>query len=215
MNKIIIKFTIFMLMMGVSTPSMSNLVLNGDFSAGNSGFNSDYTFVTTNTTAGEYGIGIDPNLWASVFDSFGDHTTGTGNMMFVNGASIANQVVWTQNVSVTPNTLYDFSGWVSSLLSYPNPAVLQLFVNGSQVGANITASTVGGVWEQFSGQWDSGTSSLASLAIYDINLAFAPNDFALDDLSFTVVPIPAAGWLFASGVAGLAVLVRRRRKALI
>lgn len=200
--------------MVVSTPSRSSLIANGDFSAGNTGFNTDYTYTLTNSGAGQYGIGIDPDLWASVFDSFGDHTTGTDNMMFVNGATIADQVVWTQTVTVTPNTLYDFSGWVASLLDSSNPAVLQLFVNGTQIGGDITASTTGSVWEQFSTQWNSGSNSSASLAIYDSNLAFSPNDFALDDLSLTAVPVPAAAWLFASGIAGLTGIVRRRKEAL-
>ena len=67
-----------------------SLVANGDFSAGNTGFTSSYTYVTgpgSLVPEGVYTITTDPHLEHPGAVSFGDHTTGTGEMMAVNGAS--------------------------------------------------------------------------------------------------------------------------------
>ena len=67
-----------------------NLLTNGDFEQGNNlGFSSNYTFVTppVTTGAGQYGIGINPQPYNTSFISMGDHTTGTGNMMIVDGTN--------------------------------------------------------------------------------------------------------------------------------
>ena len=201
---------VLIVLLSASTSSMADLIVNGDFNNGNTGFTSGYTFASTNTGSSQYFIGTDPVLWNFRFDSFGDHTTGTGNMMMVNGSTIANRVVWSETVTVAQNTPYQFSGWVSSLLTYPNPARLQLFANDSQIGSDISASTTGGVWEPFSAQWNSGGSTSVTLEIFDTNLAITPNDFGLDDLSFTAIPIPAAVLLFASGLLGLVGVARRK-----
>src|SRR5687768_7173776 len=82
-----------------------NLVTNGNFEAGNTGFGSDYTFDVTPFGQAEYTVDDDPNDGHSSFTSFGDHTSGTGLMMVVNGSDDAGDRVWFQNgISVAPNT---------------------------------------------------------------------------------------------------------------
>ncbi len=79
--------------------SGSGLIVNGDFEAGNSGFTSDYTYSPGNLNpAGRYAVLTDPNSAHGQATSFGDHTTGYGLMMAVNGANLANQIVWSQTV---------------------------------------------------------------------------------------------------------------------
>jgi hypothetical protein len=97
--------------MMVATPALgngfTNLIFNGDFEAGNTGFTSEYTYVVgTGPTALQppsvYSIGLDPSLYHSAWTSFGDHTTGTGNMMIVNGTSngTPGALVWGQTVEL-------------------------------------------------------------------------------------------------------------------
>ena len=161
----------------------SNLIVNGDFSAGNTGFTSAYMYNTVNQKAGEYFIGLDPTLWKNDFAACKDHTNGQGNMMLINGANQANVNVWKQTVTVQPNTNYNFSAWVEGLY-FQNPAQLQFSINGILIGNTFTASSTSCLWKQFATSWNSGSNTTAIISIVNLNTAFAGNDFALDDIFF-------------------------------
>lgn len=100
-------------MMGVfpatAVAAGANLVANGDFESGNSGFLTDYGFVTTHMwDPGTYGIGDDPVDYHQYWTSFGPES---GNlMMVVNGSSTeaghdpvnaANMLVWGTDGNIT------------------------------------------------------------------------------------------------------------------
>ena len=76
----------------------------------------------------------------------------------------------------------------------PSPAELHFTINGVQIGSDITLSDQDGQWSQFSASWNSGTSSVATITLVDLNTVAIGNDFALDDVSFSgpaVVPEPS------------------------
>ena len=59
--------------------SAPNLVTNGNFEAGNSGFTSDYAYSpASNNDEGQYTVRSNPFPWNGLFISGGDHTTGSG-----------------------------------------------------------------------------------------------------------------------------------------
>jgi len=64
-----------------------NLIVNGDFELGNQDFTSDYTVATDLTPEGTYAVGTSPTTFHSGFSNCTDHTSGTGNMMVVNGST--------------------------------------------------------------------------------------------------------------------------------
>jgi hypothetical protein len=173
----------------------TNVVTNGDFSAGDTGFTSNYTDVTTNTPNGSqlypeatYAVGKNPQAYHNMFTSFGDHTTGTGNMLIVNGASVANQAVWAENVMVTPNTNYVFSIWATSA-SPTYPAILQFSINNTSLGTlSLTQSLPDGTWQYFTATWNSGNlSGSYPISLVNQNTASGGNDFAIDDIVFAPV----------------------------
>ncbi len=166
----------------------TNVITNGDFSLGNTGFSSQYNFANPNTTEGEYFVGANPQAWNASLSPCPDHTNGSGNMMLVNGAPIADVNVWTQTVAVTPNTNYAFSTWVQALYP-PNPAQLSFSINGGTLGSLITASLPTCTWNQFYTTWNSGSNTTATIAIVNKNTFVQGNDFALDDISFSPVLI--------------------------
>ena len=178
----------------------ANLVVNGDFSAGNSGFISDYTYVIpVNNTAlwpeGTYSVVTDPNLVHYLWASFGDHTTGTGNMMVVNGAA-SSVSVWqgTLTTALIAGQTYEFSAWVANLFPPPvglgttptAPAQLKFSIGGNQIGTSFTAPGVG-VWSEFNATFVAGS---APIAVLDLNTVPNGNDFVLDDISLVAVPEP-------------------------
>ena len=135
-----------------TTRISANLIVNGDFEAGNTGFTSGYLFDNSlgglatggeGAGAGKYAVVTDPNFSPSSFPHAADHTpTGPGNMMVVNGSGIAAKTVWEQIVAppLTVGTTYEFSVWVMNV--YPdNPANLQFSFGGSVLGTMTPKGT--------------------------------------------------------------------------
>ena len=166
----------------------ANIITNGDFASGNTGFTSEYNFATPNITEGQYYVGANPQAWNASLSNCRDHTTGGGNMMLVNGSPAPNVKVWTTTVTVTPNTNYAFSTWIQALYT-PNPAQLSFSINGKDVGNLITASLPTCTWSQFYTTWNSGNTTTATISIVNKNTQVQGNDFALDDISFAPVLI--------------------------
>ncbi len=164
----------------------NNLIINGDFNAGNTGFTSSYTYANPNTTEGEYFVGTNPQAWNASTSPCPDHTTGNGNMMLVNGAPIPNVKIWGQTIPVNPNTNYAFSTWIQAIYNV-NPAQLQFSINGNDIGTIITASLPTCTWTQFYTTWNSGNNATANISIVNKNTLVQGNDFALDDISFSPV----------------------------
>lgn len=164
----------------------ANLIINGNFSSGNTGFTSQYNYANPNTTEGEYFVGPNPQAWNSSTSPCPDHTSGNGNMMLVNGAPIPNVRVWTETVAITPNTNYVFSTWIQAIYNV-NPAQLQFSINGNDIGTLITASLPVCTWTQFYTTWNSGNNNSATISVVNKNTMVQGNDFALDDISFAPV----------------------------
>jgi gliding motility-associated-like protein len=163
----------------------NNLIVNGDFSQGNTGIISDYNFANPNTTEGQYFVGTNPQAWNPNLTACADHTTGNGNMMLVNGSATDNAKVWSQTIAVLPNINYAFSTWIQDVAGQ-NPATLQFSINGINMGAALQAGSPC-VWQQFYTTWNSGNNTSAVISIVNKNLILSGNDFALDDISFAPV----------------------------
>lgn len=166
----------------------TNLLTNGDFNSGTNGFSSGYTLSSSGQNAGAYFVGSSVVNWNSGMSNCTDQTSGSGNMMLVNGSQQQNVKVWSQTVPVSPNTNYAFSTWLQSLSSI-SPARLQFSVNGQLLDNVFAANANSCVWEQFQTVWNSGASPTATLSIISMNQDFAGNDFALDDLFFGQVAV--------------------------
>jgi gliding motility-associated-like protein len=167
-----------------SISSSQELVLNSNFSSGNTGFSSSYTYYSGSVVnEGQYAINTNARNVHPDFRGT-DHTTGSGNFMIINGAPMANTPVWCQTINVHPNTVYLFSAWVSSMV-ISNPATLQFSINGNNLGTTFNAPPVINIWSQFFISWNSGTDTLANICVVNQNTISFGNDFALDDISFT------------------------------
>ncbi|GAA4103344.1 hypothetical protein [Mucilaginibacter panaciglaebae] len=181
----------------------TSVVTNGDFSAATTnattrGFTSSYTYKSSSSTCnscccgilsleGTYTINTDPHNIHTNFTSMGDHTTGTGQMLIVNGSATANVTVWTQSINVQPNTDYVFSAWATSV-NPQNPAQLQFSIDGVPLGSTINPTSVDGNWQYFTTTWNSGNhSGSLPIALVNQNIATSGNDFAVDDIVFAPV----------------------------
>jgi len=214
-----------------SAANAVNLIPNGDFELGATGFSSDYTnSPASNTDEGQYTVRTDPYPWNPNFVSVGDHTTGTGQMLVVNGAPIADQVVWQSGpIGITSATDYFFEAFVMNVCCNPNyqggnsPPVLTFSIS-LDGGLPIVLNTLSiplvppGVWNGLSTSFNSGTATSAVLYLINANTERAGNDFAVDDVSLSTqsivnsVPEPGTWMMMLLGFGVIAMTLRRGRR---
>ena len=177
-----------------------NLIVNGDFAAGTTGFGSDYTLVSANagvfTLPGDYAIATNPATdFTNQYSSYGDHTSGGGNMLMVDGR--ASGAFWRESVALAPNTTYRFTYYVTGAGPLNLPDV-QVSLNGVAIDAGFQVSGAGGVWQQvtdvFTTGGDGGPYVLSMADLSDIGEG---NDFTIDDIALN----EAACYLRGTGVA--------------
>src|SRR5437773_1380176 len=102
-----------LILVGTSPAFATSLLYNGDFSLGDSGFGTSYTYSHTSCwQEGSFDVVTNPHDCHPSWAEFGDHTTGEGSMLVVNGATISGMRVWSETVEILPNTDYLFSAWV-------------------------------------------------------------------------------------------------------
>jgi len=173
-----------------------NLIDNGDFEKGDVAFESHYTGypyppnpANPSFAQRAYSIVFNGRQFEPQFQPCTDHTTGSGRMMAVDGATAPNIKLWSQKVSVLPNTNYTVQYWLQSI--DPNsPAQLELQMNGAPITGNastssFTASITPCLWQQASYSWNSGTNTTVEVTIIGRNISSFGNDFAIDDISMT------------------------------
>ncbi len=180
----------------VNSITSGNLIVNGDFSSGNTGFTSpDYTYLATIPISNEYTITTDIFLAdPGLTFHFYDHTSPpTGNFLAINGGNpAANTRAWQETVPVTAGTSYQFNAWYAywtydpTGLSNPN-----LYVEITPTGSGTTSIdtfahlTSSLVWMPESYLWTAPVGATgAIIRIIDQNSAYFYNDFCLDDISF-------------------------------
>jgi hypothetical protein len=197
--------------LAVAGQAHSQTVVNGtfddpSFGGGQNGhlgdlayFSSDYIWTPptsgANTDANQYTVANANRPWNDHGSNvYGDHTTGTGKYLIVNGSTVANTLVWQQSISgFNVGSQYTFSGYISDWTGNGNPGgVLNLKTDGTIQGADITTPAIANTWVQFDRGFTATSTSL-TLSLFSTSTAFLGNDFAFDDFSLTsVVPEPSS-----------------------
>ncbi len=169
----------------------SNLFVNSAFedSPPNSGFTSQYVETTeTNLISGSYVITDTPNKgWGAAHLDIGDHTSGTGNMMVIDGSTSANDTLYKQTVVVSSGKSYVFSFWginAHTLSPGTNPANLELVVNNISLG---TYELIEMQWRIKFAFWRATFSGPVEVAIINRQINGLGNDFAIDDVEFGTI----------------------------
>ncbi|MCC6816289.1 MAG: gliding motility-associated C-terminal domain-containing protein [Saprospiraceae bacterium] len=159
----------------------NNLIVNGNFEGGYSGFSTEYVFKILGQGFGPDNVAIatNPQLYNSGFSTCGDHTSGSSNMWLVDGSTQAGKKVWCQTVAVTPGNMYQFELYSMSVFATA-PAILGITVNGNNIGGG----QVGGLcdWALMMACF-TATSGSATICISEQTGVGYGNDFALDDIA--------------------------------
>ncbi|MBT6745715.1 MAG: PKD domain-containing protein [Flavobacteriales bacterium] len=193
-----------------------NLVTNGNFSAGNTGF---YSSLANNCSCAHssYCVGNKPSAkcssatWGN--DIF-DHTIGNalGSYLIVDGENAVSlsSTIWGQsNVPVIAGETYTFSfwavraitGWVGAL----NYQDLSFLIDGTTIASVTTASTNYDDWVKYSTNWVAPSTGLIDIEISQTGSGFigipfpfpGANDFGIDDIEFTACCAVEAEFTYA------------------
>ena len=171
--------------------AVPNVIVNGDFSAGNTGFTNDFTYFTNGTATNitRYSVLnsteviLANNQWACT-----GNTTGTTSDQFLVVDGIGNgPTAWRQTVPTVVGAQYKFCFVANNLVvparDYFDP-IMEVWVNGVRVAGPITLSEIPDVWVPISASWTATTTS-AIIEIQTASPQGVGNDFAIDDIKLS------------------------------
>ncbi len=167
----------------------AQVIANGAFSSGNSGFTTSYApgtgFFCPLCDDGTYAVGTNAIFFHSDFLG-ADHTNPPfGNFMIVNGSDQSGAEVWCQTVAVQPDTEYEMVFWARDVTNNPDPhplAQLAFTIDGVQVGSVHVDE---GGWTSNTVAWNSGVATTIDVCIVNYQNQTGGNDFGIDDISMT------------------------------
>lgn len=200
--------------LAATSANAAELITNGDFSAGNTGFTTTYNYQVDTASQGLYFLDTNAHNQCSCWVDLADHTSGTGKYLQGDGAPTGLDF-FDETVAVVANTDYTLSYWATQLGGGPQ-ATLSAQINGTAVGSSFTPG--GTAWENFTVTFNSGAATSLAFGLRDLATGHSYNDFGVDDISLTgplgvaAVPEPATWALLLSGFAMTGVAVRRRAR---
>ncbi len=183
-----------------------NYVYNGHFEFGGPGvgFNVNgqgYSFITPpylgSTQPGDFAVTSNPYpLNTTFFLPFGDHTSGQGNMLVVDGVTIGGgQSFWQAGnngggvCGLTAGNTYVLSYWLraasSSVTGVGTQADIKANFNNAsniQVLTPTLSPLPAAGWQAYAIQFEA-SNSCVNISLYDDNISVTGNDFAIDDIA--------------------------------
>lgn len=167
----------------VESTSNVNLITNGDFASGNTGFSSEYIYYPPGSVFTDWGVYTVHNRPSDCNGGFSNCNDISGEgLMFISDAALTPGVnFWCQTVPVQPNTTYEFSFWGTSV--HPaSPSVFQVKFDGTPGGGPFGNAASPCVWQRYTTRWNSGGSASVEICLEDLNIDLGGNDFAIDDI---------------------------------
>lgn len=176
----------------------ANLIANGNFSSGPSGFGSGLV-LNTSCGAGFYDVDKNFKLFCPPWDSLPDHTNDIQRKYLIidgadNGVNTKTDL-WTSNVVITTNTAYCFSFWWAS--AYANAdfdfdieAYIRVGTTDYVLGTTkILQNTI--IWTPATYNWNSGTGVFGPQIIHIRQVSGDDHrDFGIDDICFKAEQAP-------------------------
>ncbi len=154
----------------------SNLLVNGDFEHGNTGFTSQYNY-----SEGCFGCGPGNYFVSS------DHGVDNSGCLSVDGAEEYGKIAYEQAVTAVAGRIYRFRYMATTNgTDNSNPSWFEVLVNGTAIGNWDHISTNYPNWTSFEHVFIAPSNSL-TIQIIDRNLEYNGNDFLLDNLELVIV----------------------------
>jgi hypothetical protein len=179
----------------------ANLVINGDFEQGNTGFSSQYTYLVADGTqytgpGNTYGLPKNPRSdFTNGYISFGDHTSGSGYMLLIDGNQGGVGQFWSETLNLQANTGYSFSYWTTSPeVADPHQPVIKAFLGSVALDNGYTIPTTPSntppVWHQMTDTFVTSAAGPYTISLVDTTPESGGNDAVFDDFSLIAGPQP-------------------------
>ena len=162
------------------------LVINGDFKDGDTGFDTDYEpfsgadmgetqYVVTDHTSGRHYL---------VTNDVPDHG-GDGYLLMINSAPNPDVAVWKQRVALQAGASYRMTVWVRHWLpETEDPFDYQVRADDQLVGSMDQEQGLDDTgWTRLKVDWTSVQSGDVLVALFNMDLSARNNDHFLDDIS--------------------------------
>jgi gliding motility-associated-like protein len=167
----------------------ANVVSNGNFSSGNTGFSTGYIFDSIINTAGYYFVGPKPKKWNKLYENcFLDSAFLGDTMMIVDGSTKNDVTVWEAIMNVTPNTNYVFGAFAQSLTA-TDSLVLQVSLNNGEIVNRVRLSHNSCIRKKITTSWFSGSNTSIDIRITNLSTIDSNNNFALDSISLRPISL--------------------------
>lgn len=182
-----------------------NLVVNGNFSAGNTGFASDYTYYTPATSPSiTGGYTVCDSISAYSTNNYWyctDHTTGspTGLFLVCDGSASATAAAWRQTFTIAANRIYNLCFYAKNLVrpnsGFTNPSIEVWIKEGTaafmkKTPLPIVLPETPNNWQLISFNWTSSVSPSPLVIEIRSVVSGSGTDFAIDDISLTTCGTP-------------------------
>ncbi|UPT71162.1 MAG: hypothetical protein M0D53_01745 [Flavobacterium sp. JAD_PAG50586_2] len=201
------KILLLLSLLFINYTNSQNLIANPGFELGSSGVGfvtngAGYTQLTAPYTGtsvpGNFAVVNNPKLINTTnYISEGDHTTGTGNMLVIDGSTnTTSPRFWRAGdtgsgvTGLNIGTIYFFSYWIKSVSNLGNPANISLSVTGGTapvlLSGTATAPAPAQSWRQVVYSF-TATATSATIELWNTNTIASGvgNDFAVDDFMLT------------------------------
>ena len=164
----------------VSYPT-GNLATNGNFSAGNTGFSTQFAYNTTLNADGTYYVATNAATHHPQFIG-----TGNGQFLMVNaGWQQPGWNFWCQTVPVCPGQTYTLSYRGVSLASQ-NPPLLTMFVNNEWTYQEHQLGVGQNQWQTYTATWTAPAGVTSAEFCLRISSGWGVgNDFGIDDITIS------------------------------
>ncbi|MDI1317012.1 MAG: hypothetical protein PSU83_06890, partial [Flavobacterium sp.] len=199
------KILLLLSLLFINFADSQNLLTNSGFESGGSGFGfvtngAGYSALATpysgTTIPGNFAVVTNSNLLnTSDFIFGGDHTTGIGKMLVIDGNTNATSPrFWKAGntgagiTTLTIGTTYRFSYWIKSISNLGSPANIALQITGGTPPVITFGSTIAPApalsWRQVIYTFVA-TATTAQIELWNTNTNAVGNDFAVDDFILT------------------------------
>src|SRR3990172_2204448 len=168
-----------------NTGVFANMIVNGDFAAGNAGFTSGYGVdCIAPPTTGSYCVGatagaVNPFWWLQAGNP--------GLFLFADGSTVAGTDVWCENIAVTQNTEYIFATQFNNIVNptqfFPDPQ-MRVLINNVTLLTTALIPENPNVWINATAPWCSDANTNANICIRSISTNGSGNDFGIDNIQF-------------------------------
>ena len=191
----------------------ANLLTNGDFSAGLTGYQTQYS--GTDATGYQY-LATNPRDICGCFASIDGTTNGHGNQLILDGAANGDYF-FQETVNIVAGAFYTLSFDAVNLgTAGPQPS-LAAYVNGVAVTTTGPLSYNDTYQTYTTAPFTLGALTSATVTLVDLTMDHSYNDFAVDNVAFTgpapaaAVPETASWAMMVGGFGILGGAMRRQR----